>query len=642
MGILDIFKGASASTGQAPELEIATQGVNDQQYDGNDRAKIEAMITDLTKYQGDKAMLDSKVIENESWYMSRHWEIIRKAQKEDAPDPVTAYLFNTIANKHADIMDNFPSANILAREPSDVAEAEKLKSIVPAIMEIINYQDTYSDGAWEKLKHGFAVYSVLWDTEAENGLGEISVNLLDALNVFWEPGIKSIQKSKRVFVTNLMDREEIVAQYPFLDGDKIRGAKAITQKQYSIDSSKDITDLVLLIDCYYYVYVGGKKVIHYAKFIDGNNIIYMSEKDPVYAETGYYDHGMQPFEIDVLFPEKESPVGFGFIDILKSPQMYIDKLDEIISVNSMKAGKIRWMAKQDAFVNINDVQDYSKDIIETTKDVNDENIKAFQARPLPGFIVTHRENKINELKEVSGANDFNRGEGSSGITAASAIAMLQEAGNKLSRDMIATSYRRTTGIYYLVIELARQFYDDARSFRITGENGEYQYTQYSNAGIKDQPIQLPGLQMDPAMSMGVYADIAGMGPNEMMYRKPVFDIKVIPEKKSPFSQAAHNELAKEMFAMGLFSPERAEEAQVALEMMSFEGKDKIAQMVQKNSAMLQALQQIKAQQEQMNAENYKLRAIVQATTGKDMSVDLNGLSQQSQQPQAVPEGVING
>ena len=43
------------------------------------------------------------------------------------------------------------------------------------------------------------------------------------------------------------------------------------------------------------------------------------------------------------------------------------------------------------------------------------------------------------------------------MTAASAIAALQEAGSKLSRDMIKDSYNAHAQVVLLVIELVRQF-----------------------------------------------------------------------------------------------------------------------------------------------------------------------------------------
>ncbi|MBO5973827.1 MAG: hypothetical protein J6Q16_03955 [Clostridia bacterium] len=68
---------------------------------------------------------------------------------------------------------------------------------------------------------------------------------------------------------------------------------------------------------------------------------------------------------------------------------------------------------------------------------------------------------------------------------------------------------------------------------------------------------------------------------------PVFDIKVCAERRNPFSRMSLNETAKELFEMGVFSPDKAKEGLVMLELMEFEGKDaavdKLRQLVRQSS-----------------------------------------------------------
>ena len=96
-----------------------------------------------------------------------------------------------------------------------------------------------------------------------------------------------------------------------------------------------------------------------------------------------------------------------------------------------------------------------------------------QVAGLAGNLITYRDDRVSELKEISGNRDVSQGGTTSGLTAASAIAALQEAGSKLSRDMLKSAYRAFTKECYLVIELMRQFYDEERIYRITGEGGGY-------------------------------------------------------------------------------------------------------------------------------------------------------------------------
>ena len=100
-----------------------------------------------------------------------------------------------------------------------------------------------------------------------------------------------------------------------------------------------------------------------------------------------------------------------------------------------------------------------------------ESIFQIQPAELNPYAIQMRANKVDELKETSGNRDFSQGGTASGITAASAIAALQEAGSKLSRDMIKESYRAYKQVCEMCIELIRQFYSEERKFRITGKQG---------------------------------------------------------------------------------------------------------------------------------------------------------------------------
>ena len=76
----------------------------------------------LKRYQMGKAAVDARIVENEQWWRMRHWEYVRtkEGQKEkERLEPTTAWLLNSIMNKHADAMDSYPEAIVLPREKND-------------------------------------------------------------------------------------------------------------------------------------------------------------------------------------------------------------------------------------------------------------------------------------------------------------------------------------------------------------------------------------------------------------------------------------------------------------------------------------------------------------------------------------------
>ena len=213
----------------------------------------------LLKYKQGKKNLEDRIIDNEQWYKLRHWESMRD-KKQDV-QPTSAWLFNCIANKHADAMDNFPSPNILPREETDKAEAEMLSSIVPVVLEQNDFEDTYSEVINSKVKHGTGVYGFFWDKTKLNGLGDIAVTEIDIINLFWEPGITDIQKSKNLFHVELADNENLMATYPQLLN-KL-GSSSFEVSKYMYDDTVDTNEKSAVVDWYYKKFQYGKTVLHY-------------------------------------------------------------------------------------------------------------------------------------------------------------------------------------------------------------------------------------------------------------------------------------------------------------------------------------------------------------------------------------------
>lgn len=501
-----------------------------------------------TLYKEHKRPFDRRIIENNKWFKSRYFG----EYDMEITAPTTPYLFNVIANKHADAIDNYPEPSVLEREENDRTAAEAFTKILPRQLELCNFKQTYSRAWWYKLKNGAACYGVFFNPKLCGGRGEIDIKKIDLLNMFWEPGITNLQDSKFLFVTALCDNDSLKEEYPQY-ADRFSGSSTMDAQTYDDMDSSSANDILkdksLIIDCYYKKQRGNTCTVELVKFFD--NIILDASEDR--GENGLYDHGLYPFVMDVMYPDEDSPVGFGLVDVIKNPQMYIDRLDAIISKNAMISGKTRFMIKDNGGLNEYELSDLSKDIIHVAGSVNDENIRELQAKPLHSFIIQHRKNKIEELKEVSGNMDFQQGNVTGGVTAYSAIVALQQAGEKLSRDMIAESYEAYKQIICLCIELIRQFYDEPRTYRIGKNNGKSEYISFSNQNLRNKK------------------------------RPAQFDIAVNAEKNNPYSRISQNQTLTDLWKMGLFRKETVNETLLILENLHLDGKEKLIEGLHKMS-----------------------------------------------------------
>ena len=538
----------------------------------------------LNRYKQGKANLEKRIISNEQWWKMRHWgELSDSASAVESdplrPRPVSAWLFNSIANKHADAMDNYPEPTILPRELNDEQTAQTLSDVLPVVLEHNDYEQTYSDGWWQKLKCGSMCQAVLWNSRKDNGIGDIDICNIDLLNLYWEPGVSDIQKSPNLFYLSLEDTEALKQRYPEFANKS--GGDAITVSKYKYDDNVDTSEKSTVVDWYYKVWDGTKCKLHYCKFC-GDTVLYASENDPEYADRGFYDHGEYPFVIDTMFRVEGSPCGFGYIDIMKDCQMYIDKLNQVVLEHTVKMTNKRYFVKMNGNVNEAEFADQRKRFVHVQGNLTDEDIREIKVEPLDSAVMNVLQLKIDELKETSGNRDFSQGGTTNGITAASAIAALQEAGSKLSRDMLKSTYNAYTKVCYFAIELMRQFYDTQRYFRITGKDGSQQFVQFDNSGLIPQSA-------------------GSMGGFDLGERTPIFDIVCKASRRSPFSKAAQNEFAKELFGMGFFNPQVSDQVLACLDMMDFDGKQEVVQRVQQNGTMYQQIQMLQQQVAQLQA-----------------------------------------
>ena len=552
-------------------------------------AQVRQAMDTLQKYKSGKANLESRVIASENWWRLKSWQQIQKGNPMD-DKWTSAWLFNVIMGKHADAIAAFPAPAVRPREPDDRSEAKRLSSILPVILEQNDFEEVYSDSQWTKLKQGTLVWHVSWDASKLNGIGDIAVNAVDILSFFWEPGVTDLQKSKNVFVTELVDNDILTAKYPELEG-KLKSTGNIMQ-QYNTDDDVPTSNKSMVVDWYYKKWQNGKNVLHFCKFV-GDNVLLATENDseqkysaqqmadgsvvqtPVgqpMAETGLYDDGDYPFVVDALFPVEGSIAGYGYIDIGKSAQEQIDRMNQAIIKNAIMAASPRWFRRSDGTVNEDEFADWTKPFVHVDGNLGQDSLMQIQVNPLSGNYITILQNKIEELKWTTGNTDVNNGATSSGVTAASAIAALQEASGRSSKDSTKSAYRAYARLIRMVIERIRQFYDLPRQFRIVGQRGAEEFVTYSNQGLQMQPL------------MGANGQPDGM-------RKPVFDIEVSAQKASEYTAMAQNELALQFFQLGFFNPQMVDQALATLDMMDFDGKDSIVQKIQENADLAQRLAQ---------------------------------------------------
>lgn len=559
--------------------EMAGQSIPGAERGGEGRLmnkeRLNSAMHTLLRYRSGKTSINKRIINSQEWWKLNNWDVIKrmfsKTSVMDKPQ-ATAWLWNAIVGKHADAMDSYPELVFLPRMKDDEQEAKMLSSVVPVIMEMNDYEQTYSDCNWQKMREGTGAYGVFWDSSKLGGLGDIEISKVNMLNLYWEPGITDIQDSRSVFFVTWEDKDALYESYPELKGVPL-GDQYFVDK-YKTDDNIDLTNKAAVVDWYYKKNVGGRKVLHYCKFV-GTNCLFSSEElaeqgDEDMAQ-GYYHDGDYPFVLDPLFPVEGSPAGYGYIDIGVGAQTKADLLDDAMTINAIMRSRPRYFERKDSGINEDEFMDWSKPIIHTNSNLGQDALRPVEVQEMGGSAYNMLQHKVEEIKFVTGNTDVMNGSAPNGVTAASALATLNEVAGRSSKDSTKASYRVQRKIGNMVLERLRQFYTVPRLFRIMGEQVEKsEYVTFDNSGLKVQMIQ----------------NLEGQQPD---MRLPVFDIQIRAQRETAYTRIAENELAIQLWGMGVYNPQIVDQALMLLDMMEFRNKDALKERLEQQGTIREVL-----------------------------------------------------
>lgn len=492
-----------------------------------DSAFISEAFETYRKYKADKEPLATRVRDDERFYQRSYSQISPKLESFMTCD--TPFIFSAIENVRADVIDNYPEAHVLEREPNGSNAAELLSKIIPAQLETADFRRVFKENTRSKLKYGTAVYGVFFNDET----GEIEIKSVDILDIYVDMHVGDVQDSRFLFITAAVENSLLKKMYPHMS--ELFGGDADIE---SLADTYRLADRTTVTDCYY------KKdgVVHMMKLC--KNSVLAATEDMRGYEKGLYWHGLFPVVFDCLYPVENCPFGFGMIDIAKPLQVEINKLDSAITENIMCNAKPRYFAKHSGGIDEEEFCDLSRSIIHYEGD--SDAVKPLEHSSINEYFLIHREYKKEELKEILGNRDFQQGSTTGGVTAASAIETLRQTGEKRSRSFVSDTYDSYRQVVMMILELMRQFYEEKRYFRISDEFGKRTFAQFDRS---------------------------------IMYshnKRPLaFDISVVPQKESPYARESANKTIMSFWEGGMFNGENIPAAVAALKNMNFDGKEQL-------------------------------------------------------------------
>jgi hypothetical protein len=501
-----------------------------------------------------------------------------KSRRQDKKTIQLQTLKSTFNNCIADQMDNMPEALMLPETKELEHVAEDLTDIVRFVMAQNNYESLHRRRVEDCFCTGTAITQVAWDPEMSGGRGDVCVIRWPVENFLWDPIADTLQDARALFKVSWHPLSWYEQHYPEKakdigsDSGEYSGLGVPEAQEENLGGDED---RAMMLEYWYRLYDAKQKryTINVAYLAGG--VLLANEKD-VYA------HGLYPFVADVFTPIEGLPVGDGLVQELAPMMRYVNRYANYIDMNLRMSSKGRLLVDRAAGIDKEALLDWETDVVEGDR-IDASALTWMQNQPFTGAVTQQMLQLQMDIKQDSGQNQFSRGETAGGVTAASAISALQEAGGKITRLRTNVLNQGYKAIVEQVMWLISQFYDKKRVMFITGED---------NSGMHEvdaSPEHLFGKSKSGRLPV------------------PPYTVQIQVQRRNPLRQQAQNELFMQAYSMAAQAGAPFP-LSVLFKMLHVDGKERILPEIVQFETLQQQMQEMASMNEQLTMRNQELEA----------------------------------
>lgn len=463
--------------------------------------------------------------EHEAMHDARAMRKLRHPQRSGT-SPAMNTLNSCIDNVIADQVDNMPEARMAPEREETARSAEELTDVVSYILYHAGWPGKYQKIMEDAVVTGTGIAEVFWDDESEDGDGMVNVLHWHPEDFYPDPMYENIQDGRGIFKATQTTVAWVEEHYPHVKG-YVTGSDEGTELESDLSEAPDGDVRTTLLEFWYKRYDAKKRKnrVHMA-MLAGGALLFSTETgygieggEDEYRE-GVYAHGMYPFTVFKYRDVFREPFGTGLIHDYKDTQTAIDRYQKYIDDNARQSSIQRTFIRRGSGVNPEDLANYGKTVIEWDGNDIREVMQTIQASPLNNQVFQNMQYLVDTMKQDSGQNQFNRGEGGLGVTAAAGIVALQEAGGKITRwhtEAFKDAFRE---MVEQIIWVLSEYMPADRKLRIVGgwDNTE---------NMEGRLIELSAPKFEG---------------DEML--KPAYFVRVQVQKNNPMQNQAHNEFVQ--------------------------------------------------------------------------------------------------
>jgi len=504
----------------------------------------------------------------------RHSEVINK-------------IFQTIQSVVPVMTDARQRFEYLAQDPSDMEFAKILDEVAESDWQRQNWTFKLAEIIFDGHFYGTGLSECGYDGKARYNQGQITLDSLDPFYFFPDPDARDCnERASFMIYAEPIEVSKLKREYPekapFIKADLIdlvQGSKTdvdVVRFRSPVDTKTiiegtsvydaSVRDQALKMTVYLKseeveeeekrsVGPDGQEVVEYEKRLKYPNGRKICVAGGVLLHDGPnpFDDGLFPYARLVNYIDPRTFWGISEIEQLQSPQKIYNKLISFALDVLTLMGNPIWICDDTAGIDTDNLVNRPGLVVEKTPGTEVRREEGVQLQP---YVLQLAETMRNSVDEIAGSQEVSRGVRPEGITAASAIASLQEAAQTRIRQKSRNLDAFLQSVGQLYKNRVFQFYTTPQIIRVTNDQAASKYFKFhvQNEQQPDGSTVRKAYVRDYVQNpeTGHYSET--LETREFILRGD-FDVKVSTGSSLPFAKDVKFNRARQMYLDGVFDEE---------------------------------------------------------------------------------------
>jgi len=426
--------------------------------------------------------------------INKYWEgDFELPEDETDPAPNTNITNSNIEGKTALLCDQNLAIQVDPREPGDRFFCDKVRVLADFIKERNRMYRKIEVHERRREMTGTGIFKVIWNFDKLDGQGLPDIEPLHPSRLFIDPAITDvyniqnaqyvIEASNRSIYSASLEYGEDVADAIMPNLDPVSNVIVNNEEEQYVHlliwtkykESKDSEVQLRLIE------MSGCGVI-----LSDTKKKLKERKEKQKEDLKLFPNSNYPYFLTPDMYRENTIWGKASAELILPISDQIDEIDDNILRNARLTGNPMALVGNNSGIDVDKITNEPGQVIPT----NDVNAYKWLTPPsIPNYITNKRSELMNNDRQVvTRFTDQQIGKSQSGVDTATESMALQNSGNSMIEHKKGLLQETLSEVFEYAIELALLNWDSTMVFRITGENGENDFTEFNPEKLNHIPV----------------------------------------------------------------------------------------------------------------------------------------------------------